>query len=217
MLQLLNFVAAWATPCSEYTSLLEQFQSKYPSIRVQSIDVEQEENAALLDLYQVESVPCVVFLEKEENKEEKAQSVLLKKLEGFEPILLEQYIQQYTNASGSAPEASPAVQSDNIQGTTIEDRIEKLISSDPLVLFIKGTPTEPQCGFTRQLLALLTQQYSYSTFKSYDILKDPIMRESLKKIYQWPTFPMVFYQGEFIGGLDIVKETLLNNQGKLTI
>lgn len=70
--------------------------------------------------------------------------------------------------------------------------------------FIKGTKTEPQCGFTRTLLEILNKtKVPYNTF---DILSSPDVRQGLKEYSNWPTYPQLYVNGKLIGGLDIVKE-----------
>ena len=87
-------------------------------------------------------------------------------------------------------------------------RLEKLINLAPLMLFIKGTPQTPKCGFSRTLMQLLGD-YSFQTF---DILEDETVRQGLKAYSEWPTFPQVYVHGELVGGLDIVKEMLASDE-----
>lgn len=82
--------------------------------------------------------------------------------------------------------------------------IEVIIGSAPIVAFIKGTPTEPKCKFTRRLLAH-TNKYEV-VFKSFNILEDQSIRQWLKVYSNWPTFPQVFINKKFIGGIDIIDE-----------
>lgn len=82
--------------------------------------------------------------------------------------------------------------------------IENLIKSSGMFLFIKGSPQEPKCKFTRKLLESLGK--SQYRFKHHDILKDERLRQWLKFYSQWPTFPQIFVNGEFVGGVDVVTE-----------
>lgn len=90
---------------------------------------------------------------------------------------------------------------------SVQDRIKHLISSFPTMCFIKGSPEAPQCKFTRQLMALFAQ-HKITGFGHYNILEDEEMRSALKDFSQWPTFPQIYKDGEFVGGLDIVTEKL---------
>jgi Grx4 family monothiol glutaredoxin len=85
-----------------------------------------------------------------------------------------------------------------------EDSLKKLINKSPCILFIKGNREAPCCGFSKAIINLLDEyKVDYETF---DILKDNKVREGLKKYSHWPTYPQLYIKGEFIGGLDIVKE-----------
>ncbi len=84
------------------------------------------------------------------------------------------------------------------------DRIEQEISESPVVLFMKGTPMFPQCGFSAAVVEVLTQLGV--KFKGVDVLVDPSLREGLKQYANWPTFPQLYVKGELVGGCDIVRE-----------
>jgi Grx4 family monothiol glutaredoxin len=87
---------------------------------------------------------------------------------------------------------------------TLPQRLDRLIRSSPVMIFIKGTPTQPRCGFSRQVVQLL--QDEDIPFASFDILTDESVRQGLKTHSDWPTYPQVYVHGELIGGLDIVRE-----------
>jgi Grx4 family monothiol glutaredoxin len=93
----------------------------------------------------------------------------------------------------------------------LQDRLRSLIASAPVMVFMKGTPDSPRCGFSRQLIDLLRQHRI--EFGSFDILQDVDVREGLKKLSSWPTYPQVYVRGELIGGLDIIRE--LDDAGEL--
>lgn len=84
------------------------------------------------------------------------------------------------------------------------ERIRETIAADPVVLFMKGSPAQPQCGFSAAVVQILTH-YGVP-FKSVDVLADPAVRDGIKKFSEWPTIPQLYMQGEFIGGCDIVRE-----------
>ena len=86
----------------------------------------------------------------------------------------------------------------------INDRIKQEIEAGPVVLFMKGTPDFPQCGFSAQTVAAL--RACGTEFKSVNILEDPEIREGLKVYSKWPTFPQLYVNNELIGGCDIVVE-----------
>ena len=84
------------------------------------------------------------------------------------------------------------------------NEIQKAIDSHDIVLFMKGTPTFPQCGFSAHLTKILAaEEVSYTT---HDVLSDDELRANIKKFSDWPTIPQLYVRGEFIGGADIVHE-----------
>ena len=84
------------------------------------------------------------------------------------------------------------------------DRIKDQLASAPVVLYMKGTPDFPQCGFSAQTVAAL--RAVGAEFKHVNIFEEPEMREALKRYSNWPTYPQLYVNGELIGGCDIVIE-----------
>ena len=84
------------------------------------------------------------------------------------------------------------------------DRIQQEIDGSDVVLFMKGTPVFPQCGFSAVVVQVLT--HMGVKFKGVDILQDPELREGVKEFSNWPTIPQLYVKGEFVGGCDIVRE-----------
>ena len=88
--------------------------------------------------------------------------------------------------------------------TAVADRIKTLTEEKDVVLFMKGTPTFPQCGFSSTVVQIL--DYIGADYGAVNVLDDPEIRQGIKDYNNWPTIPQVFVKGEFIGGCDIVKE-----------
>jgi monothiol glutaredoxin len=84
------------------------------------------------------------------------------------------------------------------------DRIKQDVTSNPVVLFMKGTPVFPQCGFSAAVVQVLT--HLGVRFKGIDVLQDPSIRQGIKEFSSWPTIPQLYVKGEFVGGCDIVRE-----------
>src|SRR6266481_6356414 len=84
------------------------------------------------------------------------------------------------------------------------DRIKQDVSASPVVLFMKGTPVFPQCGFSAAVVQILTQLGV--KFKGIDVLTDPEIRQGIKEYSSWPTIPQLYVKGEFVGGCDIIRE-----------
>ncbi|HUC70005.1 MAG TPA: Grx4 family monothiol glutaredoxin [Stellaceae bacterium] len=87
---------------------------------------------------------------------------------------------------------------------TVQDRIQQEIAGTPVVLFMKGSPVFPQCGFSAAVVQILSQLGI--KFKGVDVLSDPEIRQGIKEFSSWPTIPQLYVKGEFVGGCDIVRE-----------
>jgi monothiol glutaredoxin len=96
-----------------------------------------------------------------------------------------------------APEAAPG-------SNEIRDAIAQAIAEHRVILFMKGTPQAPACGFSARTVAILQQLET--EFAAVDILPDPRIRQELSAISEWPTIPQLFVDGELVGGCDIVTE-----------
>ena len=93
----------------------------------------------------------------------------------------------------------------------LKERIEKDIKNNKVMLYMKGTPDEPQCGFSAQVISVLkTYDVPFNTF---NILDDDDIRQGIKEYSDWPTVPQLYVNGEFIGGCDILME--MHNGGEL--
>ena len=84
------------------------------------------------------------------------------------------------------------------------DEITKTVTENDVVLYMKGTPIFPQCGFSSTVVQIL--DYVGAEYASVNVLDNPDIRQGIKDFNNWPTIPQVFVKGEFIGGCDIVKE-----------
>ena len=83
-------------------------------------------------------------------------------------------------------------------------RIQQDISDNDVVLYMKGTPVFPQCGFSAAVVQVLSDLGV--KFKGIDVLTDPSLRQGIKEFSSWPTIPQLYVKGEFVGGCDIIKE-----------
>jgi len=84
------------------------------------------------------------------------------------------------------------------------EKISKAVSENDVLLYMKGTPVFPQCGFSSTVVQIL--DYVGADYESVNVLEDPEVRQGIKDFNNWPTIPQVVVKGEFIGGCDIVKE-----------
>src|SRR5262245_43351149 len=87
---------------------------------------------------------------------------------------------------------------------TVTERISNDIKSNDVVLYMKGSPVFPQCGFSARVVGILT--HLGVKFKGVDVLQDPSIRQGIKDYANWPTIPQLYVKGEFVGGCDIVTE-----------
>lgn len=95
----------------------------------------------------------------------------------------------------------------------VESAIQKAIDSSNVVLFMKGTPEFPQCGFSRATIQILGQQgVDPNKFAAYNVLEDQELREGIKEFSSWPTIPQLYVNKEFIGGCDIITSMAQNGE-----
>jgi monothiol glutaredoxin len=94
----------------------------------------------------------------------------------------------------------------------VQEKIRNQITENPLVLYMKGTPQFPQCGFSGATVQIL-KACDVQDFTTVDVLANPDIREGIKVYSNWPTIPQLYIKGEFVGGADIVRD--MHQQGEL--
>ena len=87
---------------------------------------------------------------------------------------------------------------------TTRDRIQTEVDGNDVLLFMKGTPVFPQCGFSAAVIQVLS--HLQVKFNSVNVLEDPDIRDGIKQYSDWPTIPQLYVKGEFVGGCDIIRE-----------
>ena len=105
----------------------------------------------------------------------------------------------------------------------VQDLIKEQVTTNPVVLYMKGTPRAPMCGFSATAVQIL-QACNLPLFFSVNVLEEPAIRDGIKVFSSWPTIPQLYVRGEFVGGADIIREmfqsgelkTLLVEHGLLT-
>ncbi|KAK7502763.1 hypothetical protein BaRGS_00006013 [Batillaria attramentaria] len=95
--------------------------------------------------------------------------------------------------------------------TGSKEYIDKLVQNKPVVVFMKGTPDQPRCGFSNAVVQIL-RFHGVDKFDSYNVLEDEDLRQGIKEYTNWPTIPQVFMDGEFVGGCDIMMDMHKNGE-----
>ncbi|GMS80547.1 hypothetical protein PENTCL1PPCAC_2722, partial [Pristionchus entomophagus] len=183
-LSLVHFFASWAPQCTQLNTVLVDIADELKnSFSVSYVDAEEVAEASLAA--KIKAAPTVVFYK---NGRE------VGRVDGFKPADLRTAIVKHT--SGGTETAN--------SGQSLTDRLKAIINQQPLMLFMKGDPTAPRCGFSRTIVGMLNEHNI--AFGSFDILSDEDVRQGLKEYSNWPTYPQLYLNGELLGGLDVVRE-----------
>jgi len=190
----LVFFAEWHEPSVHLTnvakSLAKQYEGK--SIFV-SINADEQQLEALSQKFNVELVPTVIFM--------KSTKEVLHRIEEDSPATLSQKVEEYYKSFKAGFET---------EKTRMFAKIDEILKSYPLVIFIKGSPEAPKCGFSEQLLDQLRELRL--KFQHFDILGDENVRNWLRYYANWITYPQVYVEGKLVGGLDVTKEKIKNGE-----
>jgi len=196
----LNFWASWADPCKSMNEVFFELAKKYP--KVLFLQIEAEGLPDVTESFDVESVPTFVLLR---------GHTLLSRITGADAVGLSNALAMHANTAAKPlsrtdqKPSAPTYEAEKTETTEeLNARLLELMKRDKIMLFMKGSPDTPQCGFSRKMVALLEKEGV--AFDSFDILKDDTVRQGLKTLNQWPTFPQLIIKGEFVGGLDVVTE-----------
>ncbi|RSH85806.1 monothiol glutaredoxin grx4 [Apiotrichum porosum] len=198
---LLNFWAPWAEPCAAFNKVVEETAARYPQVLF--LNVEAEEQADISESFDIEAVPSFIVL--------RGHS-LLARHSGADASLLNSLLSQHsatTSAPSSNVAASTLTSAEPSRPRTEEEitaRCHEIMNKHKVVLFMKGNPSAPKCGFSRQTVGLLREKGV--EFAWFDILSDDDVRQGMKRVNDWPTFPQIILNGELVGGLDILKEMI---------
>mmetsp|Transcript_116995 Transcript_116995/g.331074 ORF Transcript_116995/g.331074 Transcript_116995/m.331074 type:complete len:169 (-) Transcript_116995:153-659(-) len=112
----------------------------------------------------------------------------------------------------SHPDFQPKSNVQNAPADEVQTKLKQLVTDHKVVLFMKGSPDAPQCGFSRAVAQVLSAE-SCSEYAYVDVLKYPEVRDGVKKFSDWPTVPQLYVEGEFVGGCDIVVQ--MHKEGEL--
>ncbi|KAF7318593.1 Glutaredoxin [Mycena chlorophos] len=197
---LLSFWAPWAEPCKAMEAVVIELARKYGGMLVLSIEAEEQDEIAAS--FGVESVPEFILLK---------GHALLARVSGADAKALVDAVSAHAPRSSPSPSqiassARPASPPPRRLTPELETRLRGLLNKSRIVLFMKGTPDAPRCGFSRRMASLLKERGI--SFVAFDVLADEDVRQGLKILNDWPTFPQLVVGGEFVGGLDVVLQML---------
>ncbi|XP_034292373.1 glutaredoxin-3 [Pantherophis guttatus] len=186
-LVVVHFWAPWAPQCVQMNNVMAELAKEHP--QVMFVKLEAEAVPEVSEKHEISSVPTFLFFK---------NSQKIDRLDGAHAPELTKKVQRHAS---SLPLSSASA---NNEKEDLNSRLKKLINAAPCMLFMKGTPHEARCGFSRQIIEILNKHNIL--FSSFDIFSDEEVRQGLKTYSNWPTYPQLYVNGELIGGLDIVKE-----------
>lgn len=198
----LYFYTSWAEPCKAMSEVYSAVSEQSKSNDIVFLSIDADEQSEIAELFEVTAVPYFIIVK---------EGIILNEISGADPKEFVDLISSFQQSDHSAPsnnaddESSDDEDNDETE-EELAERLTNLTQAAPVMLFMKGNPSEPKCGFSRQLVGLLRE--NQVRFGFFDILKDDSVRQGLKEFADWPTFPQLYVNGEFQGGLDIIKESL---------
>ncbi|XP_078033350.1 glutaredoxin 3 [Augochlora pura] len=194
-LSVIHFHAPWADQCSQINDVISEMSKlpEYKGIKFAKIEAEKVPDVSLKA--GITAVPTVILAKND---------AIIDRVDGANPSAIVEKVKRHSVSKESIPLETWQPQQ------SLEDRLKKLINQAPCMLFMKGNPANPRCGFSRTIVSMLDS--CNADYQSFDILQDNDVREGLKKFSNWPTYPQLYINGELIGGLDIVKE--MNEAGE---
>ncbi|KAI0294880.1 glutaredoxin [Multifurca ochricompacta] len=193
---LLNFWAPWAEPCKQMNKVVTELARKYPDLL--SLQIEAETHSEISESFDIESVPSFIVLR---------GHTLLERIVGADARALADAIAKYVGPqTGTGTATAPLSQTDRLpvpaakKAETPEElnqRLRAIMNQSRVVLFMKGSPEVPRCGFSRKISGLLHEKKI--EFSYFDILTDDSVRQGLKKLNDWPTFPQLIVKANLLG------------------
>lgn len=168
-------------------AVINSLAERYTDVDFAKMDVDAMSDLA--EQLELSAVPSFFFFK---------SKALVDKLEGADAAELSSRVERLRKAEAGA--GGQALK--QLEG--LRARLTRLITASPVMLFMKGTPNEPRCKFSRRAVDLLKEMGV--PFGSFDILTNPAVRQGLKEMNAWPTYPQLYVKGELVGGVDIMSE-----------
>jgi len=146
--------------------------------------------------YNVSCVPTVLFFK---------TGRVIDRIDGVHPADVAKKVMTHANQTTAEPiSIQNNVAAKTEKKGTMEDRLKQLVNRHKVMIFMKGNPETPRCGFSRTLISMM--QETGVPYDTFDILEDEEVRQSLKTFSNWHTYPQVYVNGQLVGGLDIIKD-----------
>uniref|UniRef100_A0A7S4DI45 Thioredoxin domain-containing protein n=4 Tax=Lotharella globosa TaxID=91324 RepID=A0A7S4DI45_9EUKA len=184
-LTVLYFWADWSDECKQMTSVMQVLAKDHSEVAFLTVEAESVDGVA--DLYPIEEVPAFILLK---GSSTKPVDVIV----GANPPKLVEAIKKHSVKKTAATKTESK--------EDINTRLSKLVNAAPVMLFMKGSPENARCKFSKKIVGLLKEEkviYSY-----FDILTDEEVRQGLKTFSNWKTFPQLYIKGKLVGGVDVV-------------
>ncbi|KAM9232685.1 glutaredoxin-3 isoform 2-T2 [Leptosomus discolor] len=186
-LVVVHFWAPWAPQCAQMNEVMAALAKEHTQVTF--VKLEAEAVPEVSEKYGISSVPTFLFFK---------NSQKIDRLDGAHAPELTKKVQRHASSSSVSAGPNDGAKED------LNARLKKLVTAAPCMLFMKGSPREPRCGFSKQMVEILNKHGI--SFSSFDIFSDEEVRQGLKTYSNWPTYPQLYVDGELIGGLDIIKE-----------
>lgn len=178
------FWTGWSSECKDLEIILDTMESEFD---IKVVRVEAETAVDVSARYGVIAVPLCILCK---NGNE------VDRVEGLDAIELNEKVEKMLGTSGKHVVSKS-------WGQGLEERLDSLVRQSKVMLFMKGTPDAPRCGFSDKAVKAL-RTANCTDFGSFDILMDEDVRQGLKKRSNWPTYPQLYVNGELVGGCDII-------------
>ncbi|SDA03058.1 BZ3501_MvSof-1269-A2-R1_Chr11g02858 [Microbotryum saponariae] len=206
LVSVLYFRADWAETCQQMDQVVQQLVQRWDKVLFLSIEAESLPDIS--ESFEVDAVPYFILLRVESlaidhlGATDPSPNALRPQLFLFPPPRTTPY------PAGDITATRDSDESDE----DLTKRCHELMKQSDVVLFMKGDRKTPRCGFSSKIVNILNEQDV--EFTTFDILSDDAVRQKLKDLNEWPTFPQLIIKGEFVGGLDVVKEMVENGELK---
>lgn len=198
----LHFFASWAPSCDQVNDLLDDLAAEIAlPLRAAYIDAEALPGISLN--FKITAAPTLVFFSN--GKEvDRVDGFVPKEIQSKVVLTASRSLSQNLSSDSSSTLSSTQSLTPQQEKDALNARLKSLVSSNKVMLFMKGNPDSPRCGFSRTIVDLLNTHNI--EFGSFDIFSDEAVRQGLKEYSNWPTYPQLYLDGELVGGLDVVKE-----------